>query len=149
MEKKYSEGEDSQDERQRGRKPPFRLAQDDTKPALQDPIVRSDPIDSEQAVLRLPPFTKSQQLNSGSVQQIMSIMKMSKFVCFLLNGFPQLTYCTTITRDADALVEASWPDGSEHPYAVSPGENLSKKQANAISNFSLGILHFHVYLSIK
>ncbi|XXG47478.1 hypothetical protein AAC387_Pa02g2119 [Persea americana] len=64
MEKKYSEGEDSQDERQRGRKPPFRLAQDDTKPALQDPIVRSDPIDSEQAVLRLPPFTKSQQLNS-------------------------------------------------------------------------------------
>ncbi|RWR73234.1 hypothetical protein CKAN_00149400 [Cinnamomum micranthum f. kanehirae] len=66
MEKKYSEGDESQAKRQRDRKPPFRLAQDDTKPPLQDPIVQSDPIDSEQAVLRLPPFTKPQKLNSGN-----------------------------------------------------------------------------------
>ncbi|XP_022732124.1 uncharacterized protein LOC111286439 [Durio zibethinus] len=37
-------------------KPPFRPAKDDTKPALQDPILRSDPNDTEEAVLRLPPF---------------------------------------------------------------------------------------------
>ncbi|KAJ8760944.1 hypothetical protein K2173_021982 [Erythroxylum novogranatense] len=37
-------------------KPKFRPAQDDTKPPLQDPILRSDPIESEEAVLRLPPF---------------------------------------------------------------------------------------------
>ncbi|XP_020271320.1 uncharacterized protein LOC109846483 [Asparagus officinalis] len=37
-------------------KPPFRPAKDDTKPVLRDPILRSDPIESEQAVLRLPPF---------------------------------------------------------------------------------------------
>ncbi|KAJ4724094.1 Mitochondrial distribution and morphology protein 34 [Melia azedarach] len=36
-------------------KPSFRPAQDDTKPALQDPILRSDPIETEEAVLRLPP----------------------------------------------------------------------------------------------
>ncbi|KAJ9153376.1 hypothetical protein P3X46_026821 [Hevea brasiliensis] len=38
------------------KKPPFRPAQDDTKPPLQDPILRSDPIETEEAVLRLPPF---------------------------------------------------------------------------------------------
>ncbi|KAH7560419.1 hypothetical protein JRO89_XS10G0013400 [Xanthoceras sorbifolium] len=38
-------------------KPPFRPAQDDTKPAFQDPILRSDPIETEEAVLRLPPFS--------------------------------------------------------------------------------------------
>ncbi|XP_050221119.1 uncharacterized protein LOC126671396 [Mercurialis annua] len=37
-------------------KPFFRPAQDDTKPPLQDPILRSDPIETEEAVLRLPPF---------------------------------------------------------------------------------------------
>ncbi|TXG73119.1 hypothetical protein EZV62_001698 [Acer yangbiense] len=40
-------------------KPPFRPTQDDTKPAFQDPILRSDPIETEEAVLRLPPFNKS------------------------------------------------------------------------------------------
>ncbi|KAL4384989.1 hypothetical protein GQ457_15G029090 [Hibiscus cannabinus] len=37
-------------------KPPFRPAKDDTKPHLQDPILRSDPNETEEAVLRLPPF---------------------------------------------------------------------------------------------
>ncbi|XP_042480913.1 uncharacterized protein LOC122061611 [Macadamia integrifolia] len=40
----------------RTQKPPFRPAKDDTKPVLQDPILRSDPIETEEAVLRLPPF---------------------------------------------------------------------------------------------
>lgn len=38
------------------KKPPFRPASDDTKPILQDPILRSDPTETEEAVLRLPPF---------------------------------------------------------------------------------------------
>ncbi|XP_052186611.1 uncharacterized protein LOC127797610 [Diospyros lotus] len=38
------------------KKPPFRPAKDDTKPLLRDPILRSDPIETEEAVLRLPPF---------------------------------------------------------------------------------------------
>ncbi|CAH8309932.1 unnamed protein product [Eruca vesicaria subsp. sativa] len=38
------------------KKPPFRLAVDDTKPVLQDPILRSDPMETEEAVLRLPSF---------------------------------------------------------------------------------------------
>ncbi|KAI9076676.1 hypothetical protein K1719_041441 [Acacia pycnantha] len=38
-------------------KPPFRPAKDDTKPVLQDPILRSDPIETEEAVLRLPPVS--------------------------------------------------------------------------------------------
>ncbi|KAF3571978.1 hypothetical protein Bca52824_078684 [Brassica carinata] len=37
-------------------KPPFGVAVDDTKPVLQDPIVRSDPMETEEAVLRLPSF---------------------------------------------------------------------------------------------
>ncbi|KAI3706345.1 hypothetical protein L6452_24006 [Arctium lappa] len=37
-------------------KPQFKPAIDDTKPLLQDPILRSDPIETEEAVLRLPPF---------------------------------------------------------------------------------------------
>ncbi|CAA0367425.1 unnamed protein product [Arabidopsis thaliana] len=37
-------------------KPPFRPAVDDTKPVLQDPILRSDPMETEEAVLRLPSF---------------------------------------------------------------------------------------------
>ncbi|OAY76320.1 hypothetical protein ACMD2_23958 [Ananas comosus] len=40
-------------------KPPFRPAPDDTKPLFRDPILRSDPIETEQAVLRLPPFPKT------------------------------------------------------------------------------------------
>ncbi|KAL8255552.1 hypothetical protein R6Q59_030619 [Mikania micrantha] len=39
-------------------KPQFRPAADDTKPLLQDPILRSDPIETEEAVLRLPPFPR-------------------------------------------------------------------------------------------
>ncbi|XP_027353331.1 uncharacterized protein LOC113863811 [Abrus precatorius] len=38
-------------------KPPFMPAKDDTKPVLQDPILRSDPIETEEAVLRLPSFS--------------------------------------------------------------------------------------------
>ncbi|KAL6846487.1 hypothetical protein ACP4OV_023935 [Aristida adscensionis] len=38
------------------KKPPFRPAADDTKPVLRDPISRSEPVETEQAVLRLPPF---------------------------------------------------------------------------------------------
>ncbi|CDP13152.1 unnamed protein product [Coffea canephora] len=38
------------------KKPQFRPAIDDTKPILKDPILRSDPIETEEAVLRLPPF---------------------------------------------------------------------------------------------
>ncbi|XP_062198490.1 uncharacterized protein LOC133901216 [Phragmites australis] len=40
----------------KSRKQPFRPAADDTKPVLRDPISRSDPVETEQAVLRLPPF---------------------------------------------------------------------------------------------
>ncbi|KAF8695079.1 hypothetical protein HU200_037687 [Digitaria exilis] len=40
----------------KSRKPPFRPAADDTKPVLRDPISRSDPVETEQAVLRLPPL---------------------------------------------------------------------------------------------
>ncbi|KAG6416242.1 hypothetical protein SASPL_123668 [Salvia splendens] len=42
--------------REESLKPQFRLAKDDTKPALRDPILRSDPIETEEAVLRLPPL---------------------------------------------------------------------------------------------
>ncbi|CAB4269352.1 unnamed protein product [Prunus armeniaca] len=35
-------------------KPPFVPAKDDTKPVLQDPILRSDPTETEEAALRLP-----------------------------------------------------------------------------------------------
>ncbi|KAL9271928.1 hypothetical protein AKJ16_DCAP15272 [Drosera capensis] len=37
-------------------KPPFRIVKDDTKPLLQDPLWTSDPIHTEEAVLRLPPL---------------------------------------------------------------------------------------------
>ncbi|GKE55537.1 hypothetical protein Tco_1494722 [Tanacetum coccineum] len=37
-------------------KPQFRPAIDDSKPLLQDPIIRSDPIETEEAVIRLPHF---------------------------------------------------------------------------------------------
>ncbi|KAJ0987326.1 hypothetical protein J5N97_005682 [Dioscorea zingiberensis] len=47
-------------------KPPFRPVKDDTKPLLRDPISRSDPIETEQAVLRLPPFNKSQLYSKQS-----------------------------------------------------------------------------------
>ncbi|KAG2675485.1 hypothetical protein I3760_12G005900 [Carya illinoinensis] len=46
-------------------KPPFRPAQDDTKPVLQDPILRSDPLENEEAVLRLPPFPVTSRTNLG------------------------------------------------------------------------------------
>ncbi|MCL7021867.1 hypothetical protein MKW94_014892 [Papaver nudicaule] len=41
---------------QKKTKPLFRPTKDDTKPVLRDPILRSDPIETEEAVLRLPPF---------------------------------------------------------------------------------------------
>ncbi|PQQ11335.1 cell division control protein 48 homolog C-like [Prunus yedoensis var. nudiflora] len=44
-------------------KPPFVPAKDDTKPGLQDPILRSDPIETEEAVLRLPPFPINRSKN--------------------------------------------------------------------------------------
>ncbi|KAK4607989.1 hypothetical protein RGQ29_001706 [Quercus rubra] len=47
-------------------KPHFRPAQDDTKPVLQDPILRSDPIETEEAVLRLPPFPVTSRSNPSS-----------------------------------------------------------------------------------
>eukprot|EP01018_Ginkgo_biloba_P029739 Gb_18096 [translate_table: standard] len=37
-------------------KPKFRIVEDDTKPVLRDPLLRADPIETEQSVLRLPPF---------------------------------------------------------------------------------------------
>ncbi|KAF8040002.1 hypothetical protein BT93_B2275 [Corymbia citriodora subsp. variegata] len=40
-------------------KPTFIRALDDTKPVLQDPILRSDPIETEEAVLRLPPLSSA------------------------------------------------------------------------------------------
>ncbi|KAF8398533.1 hypothetical protein HHK36_017463 [Tetracentron sinense] len=49
-------GREGDEEGKREQKPPFRPAKDDTKPVLQDPILRSDPIETEEAVLRLPPF---------------------------------------------------------------------------------------------
>ncbi|KAK2641445.1 hypothetical protein Ddye_023208 [Dipteronia dyeriana] len=48
---------ESQMKIEKTQKPPFRPTQDDTKPAFQDPILRSDPIETEEAVLRLPPFS--------------------------------------------------------------------------------------------
>ncbi|XP_077236283.1 uncharacterized protein LOC143877873 [Tasmannia lanceolata] len=51
--KQGGEGEESSARKQ---KPPFRLVKDDTKPTLRDPILRSDPIETEEAILRLPPF---------------------------------------------------------------------------------------------
>ncbi|XP_068312164.1 uncharacterized protein [Pyrus communis] len=47
----------------RSTKPPFIPAKDDTKPVLQDPILRSDPIETEEAVLRLPPFPIARSTN--------------------------------------------------------------------------------------
>ncbi|KQJ98577.1 hypothetical protein BRADI_3g37760v3 [Brachypodium distachyon] len=49
-------GRSSAEDAAKKRKPPFRPAEDDTKPVLRDPISRSDPVETEQAVLRLPPF---------------------------------------------------------------------------------------------
>nr|XP_027067932.1 uncharacterized protein LOC113693559 [Coffea arabica] len=42
--------------KRRTEKTQFRPALDDTKPILKDPILRSDPIETEEAVLRLPLF---------------------------------------------------------------------------------------------
>ncbi|KAL6976756.1 hypothetical protein U1Q18_025542 [Sarracenia purpurea var. burkii] len=50
-------------EANREKKPPFRPAKDDTKSLLQDPILRLDPTETEEAVLRLPPFP-SVRMNS-------------------------------------------------------------------------------------
>ncbi|EXB40424.1 hypothetical protein L484_013727 [Morus notabilis] len=52
--------------REKPTKPSFRPAKDDTKPILQDPILRSDPIETEEAVLRLPPFPFARTTNPKS-----------------------------------------------------------------------------------
>ncbi|XAR62889.1 hypothetical protein NMG60_11017806 [Bertholletia excelsa] len=49
----------SNGESEKRKKPPFRPAKDDTKPLLKDPILRSDPIETEEAVLRLPSLPAS------------------------------------------------------------------------------------------
>ncbi|KAM7523189.1 hypothetical protein LguiA_013091 [Lonicera macranthoides] len=54
--KSSSNGGEGEMNREKKKKPPFRPAKDDTKPPLQDPILRSDPTETEEAVLRLPPF---------------------------------------------------------------------------------------------
>ncbi|KAL0437561.1 UNVERIFIED_CONTAM: hypothetical protein Sradi_0464000 [Sesamum radiatum] len=54
-----SETQVKREEESEKRKPLFRPAKDDTKPLLQDPILRSDPIETEEAVLRLPPLPDS------------------------------------------------------------------------------------------
>ncbi|XP_047333556.1 uncharacterized protein LOC124937087 [Impatiens glandulifera] len=48
------------------KKPPFRRAKDDTKPVLRDPILTSDPLETEEAVLQLPPFPSSIQIKRQS-----------------------------------------------------------------------------------
>ncbi|CAJ2670345.1 unnamed protein product [Trifolium pratense] len=48
-------------------KPPFMPAKDDTKPVLQDPILRSDPIETEEAVLLLPPFSIPKSNSSSQI----------------------------------------------------------------------------------
>ncbi|KAL3827877.1 hypothetical protein ACJIZ3_016679 [Penstemon smallii] len=55
MSKNLGDGE-RKGKKEETRKPFFRPAKDDTKPLLQDPILRSDPIETEEAVLRLPPL---------------------------------------------------------------------------------------------
>ncbi|PIA53376.1 hypothetical protein AQUCO_00900150v1, partial [Aquilegia coerulea] len=54
------EEEDEEEEkiikRMKKQKPQFKPAEDDTKPVLRDPILRSDPIETEEVFLRLPPF---------------------------------------------------------------------------------------------
>ncbi|KAL8028968.1 hypothetical protein ABFX02_14G197300 [Erythranthe guttata] len=52
---KHQDAEILHVKREGAQKPLFRPAKDDTKPLLQDPILRSDPIETEEAVLRLPP----------------------------------------------------------------------------------------------
>ncbi|GAB4835133.1 hypothetical protein Ancab_000042 [Ancistrocladus abbreviatus] len=54
---KNDKNEDNQlNKEEKKKKPPFVVAKDDTKPVLQDPLWSSDPIQTEEAVLRLPPF---------------------------------------------------------------------------------------------
>ncbi|XP_078430952.1 uncharacterized protein LOC144702782 isoform X2 [Wolffia australiana] len=50
----------------RKQKPRLRLAVDDTKPVLRDPILRSYPIETEQAVLRLPPLPEALMSETAS-----------------------------------------------------------------------------------
>ncbi|KAH7298192.1 hypothetical protein KP509_25G031500 [Ceratopteris richardii] len=39
-------------------KPPFRVVADDSKPLLRDLLLRSDPIEAEQVLLRPPPLSR-------------------------------------------------------------------------------------------
>ncbi|KAI4354480.1 hypothetical protein L6164_003339 [Bauhinia variegata] len=54
-------------EKPQNQKPLFKPAKDDTKPLLQDPILRSDPIETEEAVLRLPPLSISRSISPSNV----------------------------------------------------------------------------------
>ncbi|XP_075509253.1 uncharacterized protein LOC142545772 [Primulina tabacum] len=56
MSSKPNDGVKGDVKKEEKKKPFFRPAKDDTKPVLQDPILRSDPIETEEAVLRLPPL---------------------------------------------------------------------------------------------
>ncbi|QCE11693.1 hypothetical protein DEO72_LG10g2929 [Vigna unguiculata] len=56
-------------------KPPFKPAKDDTKPVLQDPILRSDPIETEEAVLRLPPFSVLERPKGVACDNILQLLK--------------------------------------------------------------------------
>ncbi|KAK9123100.1 hypothetical protein Sjap_012702 [Stephania japonica] len=56
MKSSECEGELKSAMEEKQRKPQFVPAKDDTKPVLRDPILRSDPIESEEAVLQLPAF---------------------------------------------------------------------------------------------
>ncbi|KAI4356472.1 hypothetical protein L6164_000494 [Bauhinia variegata] len=54
-------------EKPQNQKPAFLPAKDDTKPLLQDPILRSDPIETEEAVLRLPPLSISRSSSESKM----------------------------------------------------------------------------------
>ncbi|GLJ54127.1 hypothetical protein SUGI_1159320 [Cryptomeria japonica] len=45
----------------------FRIVEDDSKPVLKDPLLRADPIETEQAVLQLPPFDPRPKRYSGEM----------------------------------------------------------------------------------
>ncbi|KAF6166706.1 hypothetical protein GIB67_005568 [Kingdonia uniflora] len=98
-------------------KPKFRPAEDDTKPILQDPILDSGPIETEEAVLRLPPFLKSNpsiitQLANGT-PLMMSLIKFLKTIMYfrvhhdkLISGEvqPPLAKSPMVIDEFDGLV---------------------------------------------
>jgi len=64
---KMKDGQYSKDEVESLRKPKFRIVEDDSKPLLTDPLLRSNPIETEQAVLWLPPFDPKPKRYSGEM----------------------------------------------------------------------------------